>query len=98
MVRRDIHTPVQIKAVRSESLYTGIEREVLAALLLRMLDKPIEKRRAKSARAVGVVRDEIVDVKGAPGEKEIQDAKARHRTDDTIQLEKRELVSLLLLV
>lgn len=97
-MRCDIHPPVQIKAVRSESLHTGIEGEMLAALLLCMLDEPIEERGAKSARAVGIVGDEIVDVEGATGEKEIQDAKARHGADDTVQLEKRKLIPLLLLV
>ena len=37
-MRSDIHAPVQVKAVRSESLHTGIEGEVLASLLLRMFD------------------------------------------------------------
>jgi hypothetical protein len=97
-MRCDIHASVQIKAVRGESLHTGIEGEVLARLLLRMFDEPIEKVGAKSARAVGIVRDEIVDVKGSAGEKEIQDAKARHGANDTVQLEKRKLVPLLLLV
>ena len=78
-----------------ESLHAGIEGEVLAALLLGMLDEPVEKRGAKSARAVGIVRDEIVDIQGAAREKEIQDAKARHGADDAIQLEERQLVSLL---
>ena len=98
MVRGDIHAAIQIEAVGGESLHAGIEGEVLAALFLRMLDEPIEKRGAKSARAVGIVRDEIVDVKGAAGEKEIQDAKARHGADDPVQLEKGKLISLLLLV
>jgi len=98
VMRSDIQAPVQVKAVRSESLHTGIEGEVLASLLLRMFDEPIEKRGAKSARAVGIVRDEIVDVKSAAGEKEIQNAKARHGADDTVQLEKRKLVPFLLLV
>jgi hypothetical protein len=97
-MRSDIHPSFQIKTVRSESLQTGIEGEVLASLLLRMFDEPIEKRGAKSVRAVGVLRDKIVNVKSAAGEKEIQDAKARHGADDTVQLEKRKLVPLLLLV
>jgi hypothetical protein len=92
VMRSDIHAPVQVKAVRSESLHTRIEGEVLASLLLLMFDEPIEKRGAKSARAVGIVRDEIVDVNSAAGEKEIQDAKARHGADDTVQLQKRKLV------
>jgi len=83
--------------MRSESLHTGIEGKVLASLLLRMFDEPNEKRGAKSARAVGIVRDEIVDVKRASGEKQMQDAKARHGADDPVQLEKRKLVPLLLL-
>ena len=97
-MRSDIHAPVQVKAVRRESLHTGIEREVLATLLVRMFNEPIEKRGAKSARPVGIVRDEIVDVKSASGEKKIQDAKARHGADDTILLEKGKLVPLRLLV
>ena len=94
-MRSDIHAPVQIKAVRSESLHTGIEGEVFACLPLRMFDEPIEKGGAKAARAVGIVRDKIVDVKGAAGEKEIQDAKARHGANGTVQLEKRKLVPFL---
>jgi hypothetical protein len=97
-MRSDIHTPVQIKAVRSESLHTGIEGEVFARLLLRMFDEPIEKGGAKAARAVGIVCDEIVDVKSAAGEKEIQDAKASHGANGTVQLEKRKLIPFLLLV
>ena len=72
MVGSDIHAPVQIKAVRGESLHTGIEGEVLAALLLCMFDEPIEKRGAKSARAVGIVGDEIVDVEGAAGKRRLK--------------------------
>ena len=49
MMRSDIHAPVQIKTVRGESLHTGIESEVLARLLLRIFDEPIEKGGAKSA-------------------------------------------------
>ncbi len=93
-MRRDIHAAIQIEAVGRESLHAGIEGEVFAALFPGMLDEPIEKRGAKSARTVGVVRDEIIDVKGAAGEKEIEDAKARHGADDTVQFEKRELISL----
>src|SRR5438128_1704830 len=97
-MRSNVHTLVQIKAVRSESLHTGIKGKGFAPLLLRVLDEPIEKSSTKSARAVGIVRDKIIDVKGAAGEKEIQDAKARHGANDTIQLEIRKLVPLLLLV
>ena len=97
-MRSNVHAPVQIKAVRSESLHTRIEGEVLAPLLLRVLDEPIEKGSTKSARAVRIVRNKIVNVKGAAGEKEIQDAKACHGANNTVQLEKRKLVPLLLLV
>ena len=64
-MRSNVHAPVQIKAVGSESLHTGIEGEVFALLPFRVLDKPIEKSSTKSARAVRIVRDKIVNVKGA---------------------------------
>ena len=63
-----------------------------------MFDEPIEKGGAKSARAVGIVGDEVVDVKGASGEKEIKDAKAGNRTDDPVQLEERQLIPFFLLL
>ena len=42
--------------------------------------------------------NEIVDVKGATREKEIQNAKTSDGTNDAIQLKKRQLISLFLLV
>ncbi len=97
MMRGDIHAAFQIEAVGRESLHAGIEGQVLASLLSGMLDQPIEKRGAESARAIGIVRDEIVDVKSATGEEEIEDAKTRHRTDYAIQLEESQLISFSLL-
>jgi len=96
-MRRDIHAAFQIEAVGRESLHAGIQSQVFAALFFGMLDKPIEKRGAKSARTVGVMGDEIIDVESAAGEKEIEDAKTGHRPNDAIQFEEHELISLSLL-
>ena len=98
VVRSDVHAAFQIKAMRGESLHPGIQSKMLASLLLRVFDEPVEKHGAKSARAVGIVRDKIIDVKGAAREKEVQDAKPGHGTDDTVQLEKSEMVPLRLLL
>jgi hypothetical protein len=97
MVRSDIHAAIEIEAVGGKALDAGIEGEVLAALLLRVFDQPIEKRGAEAARAVGIVRNQIVDVEGAAGKQEIEDAKTRDGTDGTIQFEIGKLVSLFLL-
>jgi hypothetical protein len=70
---------------------------VLATLLFGMVDQPIEKRGAKSARAIGIVRDEVIDIQSATGKKEIEDAKPCHRTDHAIQFEERQVISLSLL-
>ena len=98
MVGGYIHAPVQIKTMRRKSLDAGIEREVLAALFLRILDQPIKKRGAESAGAIGIMGDEIVDVKGTTGKEEIENAKTGHRTNPTLQFEKGELISLFLLI
>lgn len=93
----DIHAAIQIEAVGGEALHARIQGEVLAALLFGVFDQPIEKRGAESARAVGIVRDQIVDIEGAAGKKEIEDAKAGDRSDNPIQFEEDKLVSLFLL-
>jgi len=98
MVRSDIHAAIEIEAVRGEALHAGIEGEVFAAIFLRVLDQPIEKRGAESARAVGVVRDQVIDVESPAGKQEIENAKARDGTDGPIQLEIGKLVSLFLLL
>jgi len=97
-MRRDIHAVIEIEAVSRESLHAGIQGEVFAALFPGMFDEPIEKGRAISARTVGIVGNEIINVERAAGEKEIEDAKARHRTNDTIQFEKGKLIAFLLLL
>jgi hypothetical protein len=98
MVRGDIHAAIEVEAVGGKTLHAGIEGKVFAALFLRVFEQPIEKRGTESARAVGIVRDEVVDVEGAAGKKEIEDAKPSDGTDGAIQLEIGQPVSLFLLL
>lgn len=65
MVGCDVHAVIKIKAVGGETLDAGIQRQIIAAIFLRVLDEPIEERGAEAAGAIDLVGDEIVDVKGA---------------------------------
>lgn len=97
MVRTNVHATVEIKPVRGKTLDAGIEREVLTSMRLRMFDEPIEKRGTESPRAVGFVRNQVVDIECAAGEQKIENSKSRHGADHAIQFEIGELISFFLL-
>jgi len=81
MMGADVHAAVQIETVSRETLDTGIKGKIIASLFCRVLDQPVEKRRAEPARAVGLMGNEVVDVKSTAGEKEIENTKpATERT------------------
>ena len=84
--------------MRGEALHAGIEGEVLAAVFPGVFDQPIEERGSISARAVGIMGNEVVDVESAPGEKEIENAEAGDRTDCPVELEIGELIAFFLLL
>src|SRR2546430_11914214 len=73
MVGADFHPAVEIEAVGGETLNAGIEGKIVAFFFPGVLDQPIEKCGAEPAGAIGVMRDQIVDVESATGEKEIED-------------------------
>src|SRR5438067_693754 len=98
MVGADFHAAIEIETVGGETLDAGIESEIVALFFLRVFDEPIEKGGAESAGAVGVMRDQIVDVEGATGEKEIENAEAGDGANGAIKLEISELISFLLLL
>ena len=97
-MRSDIHSAIEIKAMGPESLDPRIEREVLAIALPGVLDEPIKESGAKSPGTVGIVRDQIVDIKGAAREEHVENAKAGHRSDDPVELKIGKLISLFLLL
>src|SRR6266403_5211104 len=98
MVRADVHAAVEIETMGGETLDPRIQREVIAAVFLRVLDEPVEERGAEAARAIRFMGDEIVDVESATGEKKIENAKAGHGANSAIEFEIGELVSFLLLL
>src|SRR2546423_10273113 len=93
MVGADFHAAIEIKAMGGETLDAGIESKIVALFFFCVFDQPIEKGSAESAGAVGVMRDQIVDVEGATGEKEIENAEAGDGANGAIELEIIELIS-----
>jgi len=98
MVGADFHATIEIETVGGETLDAGIESEIVALFFLCVFDQPIEKGGAESAGAVGVMRDQIVDVEGATGEEQIENAKTGDGANGTIELEISELISFSLLL
>jgi hypothetical protein len=98
MVGADFHPAIEIEPVGGETLDAGIESEIVALFFSGVFDQPIEKGGAESAGAVGVMRDQIVDVKGATGEKEIENPETADGANGAIELEVSELISFLLLL
>ena len=63
-----------------------------------MLDEPIEERGPKSTGAVGIMRNQIVDVKGLAGKEHFENAKAGHGSNHPVKFEISKPVSLFLLL
>ena len=72
MMRRDVHAALEIKTVGGEALHARIEGEVFAAVFPGVFDQPIEKSRAESAGAIGIVGNQIVDGEGAAGNRRLK--------------------------
>jgi hypothetical protein len=69
MMAGDIHPLPEVEAMGVEALDAGVEVELLAVVLLSMVDQPLEQLFAILFRAVICVYDEVFDVEvGAPGE------------------------------
>lgn len=66
VMRGDVHAAIEIEAVGGEALHAGIKSKMLAAVVPGVRDKPIEKRRAKATRTIGVMGDQVVDVESSP--------------------------------
>src|SRR3954468_18768263 len=90
VMRSDLHALVQIEAVRIEALHAGIERERFAIFAPRFLDEPVEQLAAVALRAIGLARDEIIDVERPPRKKQLEYAIAGHSTDLVIALQETQ--------
>ena len=93
MVAGDVEPFRQIKPVCAKSLHTGVQMELGAAFLDRLLNQPIEERRAISFGAVGLAGDKVVHIKELPPREAFGDAIASHGHHFSFDLKKRQLVA-----
>src|SRR6478736_2342073 len=66
MVKHDIHSLSQIKAVRTKPLDSGVEVELCTPLTLAVFSRPIQKQLAIASRARLFGGHQIIDVDIAP--------------------------------
>ncbi|MEY2527830.1 MAG: hypothetical protein QOE73_2601, partial [Verrucomicrobiota bacterium] len=72
MIRRNFHSLDQIETMGVATLHAGIQLEIIATLLARLFDQPIEKLAPESARPILRACDQIVDIKKLPGKERFE--------------------------
>ena len=79
-MRRDVHSLVKVKPVRTEALHPGFEMEFRATLAPGFRNQPVKQRAAKACRPVSLTRHQVVHMENAAPREELRDPESGNRT------------------
>src|SRR6476620_10196745 len=92
MVRGDVHSAPKIETVSCKTLHPRIESEVLTVFFPGIFDHPINQGFAVTTGAVRISCHQVINIKSATGEKQIQNAKPSYGANNTVHFEEDKLI------